>query len=102
MRKVAKYLGTILLVIYIVLIIFAMFNTPVKSIPVAFILSGCILSVIYILFEVFKYHRIIFLIIGMLSISAGTLLNGIMQNNVHIQHHIIRFIFEAIIVVVLF
>lgn len=99
MGKAAKYLGNILLVVYIVLITFAILKTQIKSVPVGFILGGCILNVIYILFDVFKYHRILLLIIGMVSISAGTLLNGIMQNNVHIQHHVIRFIFEAIIVV---
>lgn len=98
MRNAAKYLGTILPVGYIVLITFAMFKTQIKSISIVFILGGCILSVIYILFEVFKYYRIILLIIGMVSISAGTLLNGIMQKNVHIQNHVNRFVFEAIIV----
>lgn len=99
MRNAAKYLGNILLVVYIVLIIFALLKTQINSISVVFLLGGCILSVTYILFSVFKYHRIILLIIGMISISAGTLLNGIMQQNVHILHHAIRFFFEAIIVV---
>lgn len=102
MGNAANYLGEVLLTVYIVLITFAVFKTQVKNISVIFILGGCILSVMYILFDAFKHHHIMFLIIGMISISAGTLLNGIVQKDVHIQHHVIRAVFEAIIVVLLF
>ena len=40
------------------------------------------------------------LVTGMLGISAGTLLNGIRLKKVHIQHHIIRLILEAVMIAV--
>lgn len=40
------------------------------------------------------------MIAGMICISAGTLVNGIRQKNVHIHHHMIRFVMEAIITII--
>ena len=102
MRSAAKYLGISLLAVYIVLLVFAVFQTQVKNISIVFILSGCILSGMYLFLDICKRHQIMLLIMGMISISAGTLLNGIMQKDVHIWHHVIRFLFEAVITVLLY
>ena len=40
------------------------------------------------------------MIIGMLSISVGTFMNGFKQNNIHIHHHVIRIIVEIIITII--
>ena len=40
------------------------------------------------------------MIIGMLSISAGTFMNGFKQNNIHIHHHVIRLIVETGITII--
>lgn len=38
------------------------------------------------------------MIIGMLSISAGTFMNGFKQTNIH--HHVIRLIVEIVITII--
>lgn len=79
MKIAVKYLGVVLLIVYMVLIVFALFKTQDKNISFVFIMGGCILSAMYILFDLFKHHWINLLIMGMISISIGTLLNGIIQ-----------------------
>lgn len=43
---------------------------------------------------------IMIMTIGMLSISAGTFMNGFKQNNIHIYHHVIRLIVETGITII--
>ncbi|MCM1048613.1 MAG: hypothetical protein NC433_09315 [Clostridiales bacterium] len=96
-----KIVGIILAVFYAGLMIFAVCNEKSKSISSILIFIGGILIGIYSLIDiVWCRNLIIFLIIGMISISIGTLINGYRQNNIHIHHHIIRLIIEAIITII--
>lgn len=43
---------------------------------------------------------ILVMIIGMLGISAGALVNGVRQKNLHLHHHVIRLAAETVITVI--
>ncbi len=91
-----KILGLICIILYAALMLFALVHAKMKSLSIA---VGCFLLFAYVLLRIFwKNNFIVLLIIGMLAISLGTLLNGIRQNNVHILHHLIRLVVEAILV----
>lgn len=96
-----KILGSILVILYVGLMLFAICKEKSKSISSLLIGLGCLSSLAYTLLNVvWNRNFIAVLSTGMICISAGTLINGIRQKNVHIQHHIIRFIIEAIITVI--
>lgn len=93
-----KICGAVLAVLYGLLMIFAVFKGKQKSISSVLIAAGAVLTLAYALLSlIWDKSIIIILIAGMLSISSGALINGIKQKNVHILHHIIRLIAEAII-----
>ena len=72
-----------------------------KSISSAFILIGCLLVFLYTFLNmVWCKNFIMIMIIGMLSISVGTFMNGFKQNNIHIHHHVIRIIVEIVITII--
>lgn len=96
-----KICGIILAILYAGLMIFAVLKEKSKRISSVFIVLGCFLILAYILLSVIlSQNPIAILGIGMISISVGTLINGFKQNNIHIHHHIIRLIIEAIITVI--
>lgn len=96
-----KICGIVLAVLYAGLMIFAVCKEKSKSISSAFIAIGGVLIGVYVLTDMVWYRNlIIFLVVGMISISAGTFINGLKQNNLHVHHHIIRFIIETIITVI--
>lgn len=93
-----KILGAVLAILYGLLMIFAVFKGKQKSVPSLFIAIGAGLALAYALMSlIMGKSYIMILIIGMIGISAGALMNGIMKKNVHILHHIIRLIAEAAI-----
>lgn len=96
-----KICGIVLAALYAGLMIFAVCKDKSKSISSALIVIGGVLIGAYALSDM-VWHRnfIIILIAGMISISAGTFINGLKQNNIHIHHHIIRLIIETIIVAI--
>lgn len=96
-----KICGIALAVLYAGLMIFAVCKEKSKSISSAFIVVGGVLIGVYaLLYMVWYRNFILFLIVGMISISAGTLINGLKQNNIHIHHHIGRLIIETMIIVI--
>ncbi|MFG6368085.1 MAG: hypothetical protein K1W16_06595 [Lachnospiraceae bacterium] len=96
-----KFTGVLFAVLYAILMIFAVYNQKSKSVSSAFIVIGSLLIGIYALFSVIGHRNlIIFLIVGMIGISIGTLINGYKQNNIHIYHHVIRLIIETIIIAI--
>lgn len=99
-KQILKIFGTLLAVLYAGIMIFAAIYGKSGGTAGIFIVAGSALAIAYSLLAVFWHKKKIFLlIIGMAAISAGTLLNGFLQNNIHMQHHVIRFIVEGIIVV---
>ncbi len=96
-----KICGIIFAVLYAGLMIFAVCKGKSKSISSVFIAIGGVLTGVYALLSmVWDRNLIIFLIIGMIGISAGTLINGFKSNNIHIHHHIIRLVVEIIIIAI--
>ncbi len=96
-----KLFGRILAIIYAVLMIFALLKAKSKTVSTLFIMIGCFLILIYSIGDMIWYKSpIIILIIGMISVSIGTFLNGMKQNNIHISHHIIRLVIESIITII--
>lgn len=96
-----KIFGTVLAVLYAGLMIFAVCRKKEKSISSIFIAIGAALIGIYAVINMGWCRNLIFLLIcGMIGISAGTLMNGFRQNNIHIHHHVIRLVAEAIIVAI--
>lgn len=96
-----KILGSVLVILYAGLMLYAICREKPKSMSSAVIGIGCLSALAYLLLNlVYSKNLIIILIAGMVCISAGTLLNGIRQKNVHIRHHIIRFAAEAVIIVI--
>lgn len=96
--RMMRVCGLILVLLYATLMIFSIFKARLKGIPALFIAVGSLLILSYTIF-VFsqKSSSTAILIIGMMCISAGTFFNGVRQNNLHIHHHIIRLIIEAVI-----
>ena len=93
-----KILAGILVILYTGLMLFAICREKSENISSALIGIGCLSSLAYLFWDVvYSKNLIIILISWMLCISAGTLANGIRQKNVHIHHHIIRFVVEAVI-----
>ncbi|MDE7477946.1 MAG: hypothetical protein K2M91_08345, partial [Lachnospiraceae bacterium] len=81
--------------------IYSILKTKSKGIPTLFIAVGCLLILLYGVFVFFQKTGFIqILIIGMLFISIGTFLNGVLQGNVHIHHHIVRLIVETVITLI--
>lgn len=95
-----KIIGIVFALLYAGLMIFAVCKEKSKSVSSALIVIGGVLIGVYVLFTVLSRNYIISLIAGMISISAGTFLNGLKQKNIHIHHHIIRLIIETIIIVI--
>lgn len=96
-----KILGYVLAVLYGALMIFAVCKDRSKNVSSALILIGGTLTGIYVLSSALLVQNLILVLIaGMICISAGTLMNGLKQKNVHIQHHIIRLIIETILVAI--
>lgn len=108
-----KLFGSILVVLYAGLMLFAVYMEKVhsrkemrsrdntKSASSAFIAAGCLLDLGYAVCNVFWDRNLIaILIIGMTCISIGALMNGFRQKKVHIPHHIIRLILETAITVI--
>ncbi len=96
-----KIVGAVLSILYGLLMIFAVFKGKQKGIATVLILIGAVLSLIYALLSLISGNSYIFILIaGMVSISAGAFINGYKQKNLHILHHIIRLIVEAVIVVI--
>ncbi len=93
--------GIIFAVLYAGLMIFAVCKEKSKSISSVLIAMGAALIGVYALSNIiWTRNFIVVLIVGMISISAGTLINGFKQHNVHIHHHIIRLIIEGIIIAI--
>lgn len=93
-----KICGAVLAVLYGLLMIFAVIKGKKKSISSLIIVIGAVLALVYAsLSLIMGKSYIIILIAGMVGISVGALINGIRQKKVHIPHHIIRLVIEAII-----
>lgn len=72
-----------------------------ECLPSICIGAGCLLLLVYAsLYTAQNRSLMPLLIIGMLCLSAGTLLNGIRQKKVHLLHHIVRLVLEAAMVAV--
>lgn len=96
-----KIFGAVLAILYAGLMVFAICKEKSKSAPAVSISMGCFLILLYTLLNLaWSMNFIAMMIIGMLCISAGTLMNGFKQNSVHIHHHVIRLIVESIITVI--
>ena len=97
-----KIRGTILAVLYACIMILAVIKGNKKSISSVFIAGGSLLVLAYSFLNYFlNRHAIVLLVIGitgMAAISIGALINGIRQNHVHISHHFIRLIIEAVVI----
>lgn len=102
MKKHALNLcGTFLALLYAGIMIFAAIYGKSGGAAAIFIVTGSALAIAYGLLAVFGHKKKIFLLItGMAAISVGTLLNGFLQNNIHVQHHVVRFIAEGIIIAI--
>ncbi len=93
-----KICGAVLAILYVGLMMFAVYKEKLKNTSSAFIVIGCLLVLLYTLLNmVWCKNFIIIMIIGMVNISVGTFMNGFKQNNIHIHHHVIRLIVETII-----
>ena len=93
-----KILGVVLAILYVALMLFAVYKEKLKGVSSAFIVLGCLLVLAYTLLNmVWCKNFIVIMIIGMLSISVGTFMNGFKKNNIHMHHHVIRLMVEIII-----
>ena len=96
-----KICGAVLAILYVGLMMFAVYKENLKNTSSAFIVIGCLLVLLYTLLNmVWCKNFIIIMIIGMINISIGTLMNGFKQNNIHIHHHVIRLIVETVITII--
>lgn len=92
--------GMVLAIFYAGLMLFAVYKGNLKSASSALIVIGCLSVLLYTFLNIiWRKNFILIMILGMLNISAGTLMNGFQQNNIHIHHHIIRLVVEIIIIV---
>ena len=92
-----KICGAVLAIFYAGLMLFAVYKEKLKSTSSAFIVIGCVLVFLYTFLNmIWCKNFIMIMIIGMLSISAGTFMNGFKQTNIHIHHHVIRLIVEIL------
>ena len=93
--------GLTLSILYAALMIFSILKAKLTGLPTLFIIVGCLLIISYSILAIsHKSNFIVILIMGMIGISVGTFLNGVKQNNLHIHHHIIRFIAEAVVTLI--
>lgn len=96
-----EILGLVLAVLYAGVMLFAVWKGKAKGKPPLFIAAGCFLVLAASLLSiVWESYWIAVLILGMAGISIGTFLNGRQQKEFHIQHHIIRLVVEAVIVMI--
>ena len=96
-----KICGAVLAILYVGLMMFAVYKENLKNTSSAFIVIGCLLVLLYTLLNmVWCKNFIIIMIIGMINISVGTLMNGFKQNSIHIHHHVIRLIVETVITII--
>ena len=96
-----KICGTVLVILYAGLMLFAICKERSKTVSSAFIAVGCLADLVYMLLSViWNQNLIAILIAGMTGISTGTLINGFKQDRIHIPHHIIRLVIEIIIITV--
>ncbi len=96
-----KICGAVLAIFYAGLMLFAVYKEKLKSTSSAFIVIGCLLVFLYTFLNMtWCKNFIMIMIIGMLSISVGTFMNGFKQNNIHIHHHVIRLIVEIVITII--
>ncbi len=92
-----KIFGVVLTSIYILLMMIALFSSEFMGLPSVLIFIGCLLSLTYML--ILRHKNFLLLIIaGMVCLSISAILIGIQQDSTQISHHIIRTIFEIIIV----
>ncbi len=96
-----KIFGTVLAVVYACIMILAAYKADKKSITSVFIAGGGLLVLVYSILNLFVTRSaaplFVIGILGMASVSAGALINGIRQKNVHISHHLIRLVIEGVI-----
>lgn len=96
-----KICGAILAIFYVGLMLFAVYKGKLKNAASAFIVIGCLLVLLYTSLNlIWCKNFIMVMIVGMLSISAGTFMNGLKQNNIHIHHHVIRLVVETVITII--
>ncbi|HBH94985.1 MAG TPA: hypothetical protein DDX91_04480 [Ruminococcaceae bacterium] len=96
-----RILGAVLAILYGLLMLFAVIKGKQKGIGSVLIALGAVLALVYSLLSLIMSQSYIYILIaGMPGISAGALVNGIKQKNVHIPHHIIRLIAEGAIIAV--
>ena len=96
-----KICGAVLAILYVGLMMFAVYKEKLINTSSAFIVIGCLLVLLYTLLNMaWCKNIIIIMIIGMINISVGTLMNGFKQNSIHIHHHVIRLIVETVITII--
>lgn len=83
--------------IYIILMSIALLSSPFLGLPSILIILGCLINLIYMV-VLKRSNRISLLIIGMICISISAVLIGIQQGGIQVIHHIIRTIFELVII----
>lgn len=99
--KMVRICGIVFVVLYAGLMIFAVCKEKSKSISSVWIVIGGVLIAGYALWNMVRRGNLIVLLIaGMISISVGTLINGLKQKNIHVHHHLIRLVIEAVIVAI--
>lgn len=100
-NRVLKLIGAILSTLYACLMLFVVFHEKAFRISNFIIALGCVFILAFVLRGIiWRKKQIAVLIAGMAAISVGALLNGILQGNVHIQHHIVRLLVEAVLVLI--
>lgn len=96
-----KICGAVFAILYVGLMMFAVYKEKLKNKSSAFIVIGCLFVLLYTLLNMaWCKNFIIIMIIGMINISVGTLMNGFKQNSIHIHHHVIRLIVETVITII--
>lgn len=96
-----KIIGAVLGIFYAGLMLFAVCREKSKSVSSVLIAAGSLLVLLYAVWNLIRGQNfILVMIIGMLCISAGALINGFRQKNLHVSHHVIRFAAETFITVI--
>ncbi len=96
-----KIFGAVLAVFYAGVMLFAVCREKSKSVSSVLIAAGSLLVLAYTLLDLIRGQNLILvMIIGMLGISAGALVNGVRQKNLHLHHHVIRLAAETVITVI--
>lgn len=95
-----KILGAVLAILYAGLMLFAVCREKQWKLSSLLIAAGSVLVLLYTAVNLIGNRNIILIMIaGMLGISAGALINGMKSKELHVLHHIVRFIAEAAITV---